>query len=43
MQGMRGIYIMKLIIRANEKYAKRLYKHLIKEHPSTKQRMTLKK
>ena len=33
----------KIIIKANEKYAKRLYKHLKSEHPSTRRRMTLKK
>jgi len=34
---------MKIIIRANTKYAKKLYAHLRKEHPSTRRRMRLKK
>jgi hypothetical protein len=33
----------KIIIKANPKYATRLYKHLRKEHPSTKPRMKLVK
>jgi hypothetical protein len=32
---------MKIVIRANPKYAKRLFAHLRKEHPSTRQRMKL--
>lgn len=31
----------KIIIRANPTYAKRLYNHLRKEHPSTRRRMKL--
>jgi hypothetical protein len=34
---------MKIVIKANKKYAKKLYKHLRKEHPSTRRRMKLKK
>ena len=34
---------MKIVIKANKKYAERLYKHLRKEHPSTKKRMKLKR
>jgi hypothetical protein len=34
---------MKLIIKAPPRYAKRMFKHLRKEHPSTRRRMTLVK
>jgi len=34
---------MKIIIKANKKYAERLFKHLKKEHPSTRRRMKLRK
>jgi hypothetical protein len=34
---------MKIIIKANPQYAKKLYLHLRKEHPSTRRRMKLKK
>ena len=34
---------MKIVIKANPKYAKRLFAHLRKEHPSTKKRMKLKR
>lgn len=32
----------KIIISGNKKYTSRMYKHLRKEHPSTRQRMILK-
>lgn len=33
---------MKLIIKGNEEYIKRMFKHLKKEHPSTRRRMKIK-
>jgi len=34
---------MRLTIKGNEKYIKRLFSHLKKEHPSTKRRMKIRK
>jgi hypothetical protein len=34
---------MKIVIKANPKYANWLYLHLRKEHPSTRRRMKLKR
>jgi len=33
---------MKIIIKGNPKYVKRMFKHLRSEHPSTKRRMIIK-
>lgn len=33
----------KIIIKGNDKYTKRLYEHLKKEHPSTRRRMVLRR
>lgn len=33
---------MKLIIKGKTSYIKRMYKHLRKEHPSTKRRMKIR-
>jgi hypothetical protein len=33
----------KLIIRGNKVYVDRMYKHLHKEHPSTRRRMKIRK
>lgn len=34
---------MKLVIKGNNRYIKRMFLHLRKEHPSTKRKMVLKK
>jgi len=34
---------MKLILKGKDVYIKRMFKHLRKEHPSTKRRMTISK
>lgn len=34
---------MKLILKGNPIYIKRMFKHLKKEHPSTRKRMEVKK
>jgi hypothetical protein len=34
---------MKLIIKGKTKYVNRMYKHLRKEHPSTRRRMKIRK
>lgn len=34
---------MKLILKGKPDYIKKMYKHLKKEHPSTKKRMEIKK
>lgn len=34
---------MKLILKGKPVYIKKMYKHLRKEHPSTKKRMEIKK
>jgi hypothetical protein len=34
---------MKLILKGKPTYIKRMYKHLRKEHPSTKRRMKVRK
>jgi hypothetical protein len=34
---------MKLILKGKPKYIKRMFKHLKKEHPSTKRRMKIRK
>jgi len=33
---------MKIVIKGNEKYIKRMFAHLKKEHPSTRKTMSLK-
>lgn len=37
-----GRKMAKLIINANKQYIKRMYIHLKKEHPSTRQRMQIR-
>lgn len=34
---------IKLVISGNSKYIKHMFKHLRKEHPSTRKRMVIKK
>ena len=34
---------MKLVIKGNKKYLERMFKHLRKEHPSTRRRMKLRR
>jgi hypothetical protein len=39
----KGLKMSKLILKGTDKYIKRMYKHLRKEHPTTKKRMTYSK
>jgi hypothetical protein len=34
---------MRLVIKGNEKYVKRMFVHLRKEHPSTRRRMKMRR
>lgn len=42
-KGRIGNRIMKLILKGNPAYIKRMYAHLRKEHPSVRRRLKIKK